>query len=43
MAVRFLFLLLLALNLGAGAWLLFGRIPSRPLPQAADPGVAELR
>lgn len=43
MAVRFLFLLLLALNLGAGAWLLFGRIPSRPLPPATDPGVAELR
>lgn len=43
MAVRFLFLLLLALNLGAGAWLLFGRIPVRPLPPATDPGVAELR
>lgn len=43
MFVRLLFLLLVALNLGAGAWLLFGRMPSRPLPPAADPGVAELR
>lgn len=43
MFVRLLFLLLVALNIGAGAWLLFGRIPSRPLPPAADPGVAELR
>ncbi|MDE2271676.1 MAG: SPOR domain-containing protein [Xanthomonadaceae bacterium] len=43
MFVRFLFLLLLALNLGAGAWLLFGREPPRALPPATDPGVAELR
>ncbi|MGH8110947.1 MAG: hypothetical protein ACREPL_03250 [Rhodanobacteraceae bacterium] len=43
MLVRVLFLLLVALNLGAGAWLLFGHEPARtPLP-AADPGVAELR
>jgi cell division septation protein DedD len=43
MFVRLLFLLLLALNLGAGAWLLFGRAPARGLPAAADPGVPELR
>ena len=43
MFLRLLFLLLLALNLGAGAWLLFGRAPTRALPPAADPGVTELR
>ncbi|MGH8183251.1 MAG: SPOR domain-containing protein [Rhodanobacteraceae bacterium] len=43
MFLRFLFLLLLALNLGAAAWLLFGRVPTRVLPPATDPGVAELR
>jgi hypothetical protein len=43
MFVRLLFLLLLALNLGAGAWLLFGRPPTRVLPPATDPGVPELR
>lgn len=43
MFLRLLFLLLLALNLGAGAWLLFGRVPTRPLPPASDPGVTELR
>lgn len=43
MFLRLLFLLLLALNLGAGAWLLFGRAPLRALPPAADPGVSELR
>ncbi len=43
MFLRLLFLLLLALNLGAGAWLLFGRVPAHPLPPATDPGVAELR
>jgi hypothetical protein len=43
MFVRFLFLLLLAMNLGAAAWLLFGRTPARALPPATDPGVAELR
>lgn len=43
MLVRLLFLLLLALNLAAGAWLLFGRAPARALPPAADPGVTELR
>ena len=43
MFVRLLFLLLLALNLGAAAWLLFGRAPARALPAATDPGVTELR
>lgn len=43
MFLRLLFLLLLALNLGAGAWLLFGREPAPPLPPASDPGVTELR
>lgn len=43
MFLRLLFLLLLALNLGAGAWLLFGRVPARPLPPASDPGVTGLR
>jgi len=43
MFLRLLFLLLLALNLGAGAWLLFGRVPARALPPPADPGVTELR
>lgn len=43
MFLRLLFLLLLALNLGASAWLLFGRAPARALPPATDPGVTELR
>lgn len=43
MFLRLLFLLLLALDLGAGAWLLFGRVPARALPAATDPGVTELR
>jgi len=43
MFLRLLFLLLLALNLGAGAWLLFGRVPTRALPPATDAGVTELR
>jgi hypothetical protein len=43
MFIRLLFLLLLALNLGAGAWLLFGRSPVQTLPPATDPGVPELR
>ncbi|HKT42980.1 MAG TPA: SPOR domain-containing protein [Rhodanobacteraceae bacterium] len=43
MFLRLLFLLLLALNLGAGAWLLFGRVPARALPPVTDPGVTELR
>ncbi len=43
MFVRLLFLLLVALNLGAGAWLLFGRTPEPPLSPVTDPGVPELR
>ena len=43
MFVRLMFLLLLALNLGAGAWLLFGRAPVRTYPPPADRGVTELR
>lgn len=43
MFVRLLFLLLVALNLGAGAWLLFGHARAAPFPPATDPGVAELR
>lgn len=43
MFVRLLFLLLVALNLGAGAWLLFGRVPAPVYPPATDPGVPELR
>jgi hypothetical protein len=43
MFVRLLFLLLVALNFGAGAWLVFGRVPEPALPPAADPGVPELR
>ena len=43
MFVRLLFLLLVALNLGAGGWLMFGRTPEPPLPPATDPGVPELR
>lgn len=43
MFVRLSFLLLLALNLGAAAWLLVGRAPVPPLPPATDPGVPELR
>lgn len=42
MFIRLLFLLLVALNLGAGAWLLFGRTQRSP-PPATDPGVPELR
>lgn len=40
MFLRLLFLLLLALNLGVGGWLLFGN--DTPTPAATDPGVAEL-
>lgn len=43
MFLRLVFLLLLALNLGAAAWLLFGRAPTPSFPPAADPGVPELR
>ena len=43
MFVRLLFLLLVALNLGAGAWWWFGRAPARAFPPPSDPGVPELR
>jgi len=43
MFVRLLFLLLVALNLGAGAWWWFGRAPVRTFPPPTDPGVAVLR
>jgi hypothetical protein len=43
MFVRLLFLLLIALNIGAGAWLAFGHAPGRALPPATDPGVPELQ
>lgn len=43
MFVRLLCLLLLALNLGAAAWLVFGKPVAMPLPPATDPGVPELR
>ncbi len=43
MFARVLFLLLVALNLGAGAWLVFGQ-PQRALPPPlTDPGVPALR
>lgn len=43
MFIRLLFLLLLALNLGAAAWLLFGRAPERSFPPVTDPGVPALQ
>lgn len=43
MFARLLFLLLLALNLGAAAWLLLGPAPVSPLPPMTDPGVPALR
>lgn len=43
MFVRLLCLLLFALNLGAAAWLLFGRQPAQTPPPRTDPGVAELK
>ncbi|MGH8190389.1 MAG: SPOR domain-containing protein [Rhodanobacteraceae bacterium] len=43
MFVRLLFLLLVALNVGAAAWLLFGPAHVAPLPPATDPGVPELK
>jgi SPOR domain len=43
MFIRLLFVLLLTLNLGAAAWLLFGPSGQAPQPPPTDPGVAELR
>ena len=43
MFFRLLFLLLIALNIGAGAWLAFGPAPARTFPPATDPGVPELK
>ncbi len=43
MFVRLLFLLLLTLNLGVGAWLVFGPATTQVFPPATDPGVPELR
>jgi hypothetical protein len=43
MFVRLLFLLLVALNLGAAAWWWLGRQPGRSFPPPTDPGVPELR
>ena len=43
MFVRLLCLLLLALNLGAAAWLVFGKPVAQPWPPVTDPGVPELR
>ena len=43
MFARLLFLLLIALNIGVGAWLAFGPAPVRALPPATDPGVPELK
>lgn len=43
MFVRLLFLLLLALNLGAAAWLLFGPTAAQRWPPRTDPGVPELQ
>ena len=42
MFLRALFVLLLVLNLGAGAWLLFGSAPEPPPVPATDPGVPML-
>ena len=42
MFLRLLLLLLLALNLGVGGWLLFGH-PARSWPPPTDPGVPELQ
>ncbi|MBN8728312.1 MAG: SPOR domain-containing protein [Xanthomonadales bacterium] len=42
MFLRALFLLLLALNIGSAAWLLFGRAGRAPAAPPSDPGVASL-
>lgn len=43
MFYRLLFLLLIALNIGVAAWLVFGHAPTTPAPVATDPGVPELK
>lgn len=43
MFIRLVFLLLLALNCGAAAWLLLGPPPVAPLPPLTDPGVPALQ
>lgn len=43
MFVRVLCLILLALNVGAAAWLLTGHPAHTPAPAASDPGIPELR
>jgi hypothetical protein len=43
MFVRLLFLLLIALNVGVGAWLLFGDGQVVAYPPPTDPGVPELK
>lgn len=43
MFVRLLFLLLLALNIGVGAWLVFGDGQVVARPPVTDPGVPELK
>jgi len=43
MFYRLLFLLLIALNIGAAAWLVFGHPPTTPVPATTDPGVPELK
>ncbi|MCK9537542.1 SPOR domain-containing protein [Dokdonella sp.] len=42
MFIRTLFVLLLALNLGGAAWLLFGQAPRVAPPPPSDPGVPRL-
>lgn len=42
MLVRILFMLLLALNIGAASWLLFSAPRAAPSPPATDPGVPAL-
>lgn len=41
--LRWLFALLVALDLGAGVWLLLAHAPARSWPPVTDPGVPELK
>jgi hypothetical protein len=43
MFIRLSFLLLVALNLGAAGWLVFGPVPDAAPPPVTDPGVPALR